>query len=157
MLFYISLPSWSNIKLCTMVDRERFSVFRVDNWVQKSGHPCPKTRRKYPMTKYRSTFLFRVKRSWICKTWQRRTSGDSTRISVVDVRSVLLYYEQVIFLLFKPSARRWFHPLTPPPPPTHTHTHIYDVHCFSPFSENESRRIKSPVCLSPSNNFWTAL
>jgi hypothetical protein len=40
MLFYISLPSWSNIKLCTMVDRERFSVFRVDHWVQKSGHPC---------------------------------------------------------------------------------------------------------------------
>jgi hypothetical protein len=25
MLFYISLPSWSNIKLCTMVDREWFS------------------------------------------------------------------------------------------------------------------------------------
>jgi hypothetical protein len=33
MLFYISLPSWSNIKLCTMVDRERFSVFRVDHWL----------------------------------------------------------------------------------------------------------------------------
>jgi hypothetical protein len=41
MLFYISLPTWSNIKLCTMVDRERFSVFRVDHWVQKSGHPWP--------------------------------------------------------------------------------------------------------------------
>jgi hypothetical protein len=39
MLFYISLPSWYNIKLCTTVDRERFSVFRVDHWVQKSGHP----------------------------------------------------------------------------------------------------------------------
>jgi hypothetical protein len=42
-LFYISLPSWFNIKLCTMVDRERFSVFRVDHWVQKSGHPCFRT------------------------------------------------------------------------------------------------------------------
>jgi hypothetical protein len=42
MLFYISLSSWSNIKLCTMVDRERFSIFRVDHWVQKSGHPCYK-------------------------------------------------------------------------------------------------------------------
>jgi hypothetical protein len=41
MLFYISLPTWSNIKLYTMVDRERFSVFRADHWVQKSGHPCP--------------------------------------------------------------------------------------------------------------------
>jgi hypothetical protein len=40
MLIYISLPGWSNIKLCTMVDRERFSLFRVDHWVQKSGHPC---------------------------------------------------------------------------------------------------------------------
>jgi hypothetical protein len=39
MLFYISLPNWSNIKLCTMVDRERFSVFTVDHSVQKSGHP----------------------------------------------------------------------------------------------------------------------
>jgi membrane protein insertase Oxa1/YidC/SpoIIIJ len=39
MIFYISLPNWSNIKLCTVVDRERFSVFRVDHWVQKSGHP----------------------------------------------------------------------------------------------------------------------
>jgi hypothetical protein len=39
MLFYISLPGWSNIKLCTMVHRERFSVFWVDHWVQKSGHP----------------------------------------------------------------------------------------------------------------------
>jgi hypothetical protein len=39
MLFYISLLSWSSIKLCTVVDRERFSVFRVDHWVQKSGHP----------------------------------------------------------------------------------------------------------------------
>jgi hypothetical protein len=41
-LFYISLPTWSNIILCTMVDRERFSVFRVDHWVQKSGHPWAK-------------------------------------------------------------------------------------------------------------------
>jgi hypothetical protein len=40
MLFYISCPSWSNITLCTMVDRERFSAFRVDHWVQKPGHPC---------------------------------------------------------------------------------------------------------------------
>jgi hypothetical protein len=40
MLFYISLPSWSNIKLYTMVDGERLSVFRVNHWVQKSGHPC---------------------------------------------------------------------------------------------------------------------
>jgi hypothetical protein len=40
MLFYISLPSWSRITLCSMVDRERFSVFRVDHWVKKSGHPC---------------------------------------------------------------------------------------------------------------------
>jgi hypothetical protein len=40
MLFYISLPGWSNIKLCTMVDLERFSVFKVDHWVQQSGHPC---------------------------------------------------------------------------------------------------------------------
>jgi hypothetical protein len=39
MLFYISLPTWSNIKLRTMVDRERFSV-RVDHWVQKSGNHC---------------------------------------------------------------------------------------------------------------------
>jgi hypothetical protein len=39
MVFYISMPSWSNIKLCIMVDRERLSVFRVDHWVQKSGHP----------------------------------------------------------------------------------------------------------------------
>jgi hypothetical protein len=39
MLFYVSLPSWSNIKLFTMVDRESFSVFRVDHRVQKSGHP----------------------------------------------------------------------------------------------------------------------
>jgi hypothetical protein len=31
MLVYISLPSRYNIKLCTMVDRERFSVFRVDH------------------------------------------------------------------------------------------------------------------------------
>jgi hypothetical protein len=40
MIFYTSLPSWSNIKLCIVVDRERFSVFRVDHWVQMSGHPC---------------------------------------------------------------------------------------------------------------------
>ena len=42
MLFYISLSSWPNINtLCTVVDRERLSVFTVDHWVQKSGHVCP--------------------------------------------------------------------------------------------------------------------
>ena len=39
MLLYISLPNWSNIStLYTTVDRERFSVFRVDHWAQKSNH-----------------------------------------------------------------------------------------------------------------------
>jgi hypothetical protein len=39
MLLCISLPSLTNINtLCTAVDRERFSVFRVDHWAQKSGH-----------------------------------------------------------------------------------------------------------------------
>ena len=39
-LFYISLPRWSDINtLCTVVDRKRFCVFRVDHWVQKSGLP----------------------------------------------------------------------------------------------------------------------
>jgi hypothetical protein len=38
-LFYSSLPGLSNIKLCTVVDRERFSVFRVDHQVLKCGHP----------------------------------------------------------------------------------------------------------------------
>ena len=38
-LFFISLPGWPNINtLCTMVDCERFSAFRVDHGVQKSGH-----------------------------------------------------------------------------------------------------------------------
>jgi hypothetical protein len=39
MLFYICLLIWPNINtLWTTADRERFSVFRVDHWVQKSGH-----------------------------------------------------------------------------------------------------------------------
>jgi len=34
MLFYISLPTWPNVNtLCSMVDGERFYVFRVDYWV----------------------------------------------------------------------------------------------------------------------------
>jgi hypothetical protein len=38
MLFYIS--SWPNFNtLCTVVDLERFYIFRVDQWVQKSGSP----------------------------------------------------------------------------------------------------------------------
>jgi hypothetical protein len=43
-IFYISLPCWSNIKLCTVVDRERVSVLRLDHWVQTSGHPCSRTK-----------------------------------------------------------------------------------------------------------------
>jgi hypothetical protein len=39
MLFYICLLIWPNINT---VDRERYSVFRVDHWVQKSGHLSPK-------------------------------------------------------------------------------------------------------------------
>ena len=36
MLFYTSLPVWSDInKFCTVVDRWRFYVFIVDHWVQK--------------------------------------------------------------------------------------------------------------------------
>jgi hypothetical protein len=39
MLFYIPLPSRPKIHtLCSRADRERFSVFRADHWVQKSGH-----------------------------------------------------------------------------------------------------------------------
>ena len=41
MPFYISLLSWPNINtLCTTVNGERFSVFRVDHCVQKSGRLC---------------------------------------------------------------------------------------------------------------------
>jgi len=41
MLFYISLPSGPNINILrTVVDRERFSMFRTDYWVLKSGHIC---------------------------------------------------------------------------------------------------------------------
>jgi len=33
-IFYISLPTWRNINpLCSLVDGERFYVFRVDYWV----------------------------------------------------------------------------------------------------------------------------
>jgi len=40
-LFYVAVPSWSDTHtLCTVVDRERFYVFSVDLWVQKSGHLC---------------------------------------------------------------------------------------------------------------------
>jgi len=41
MLFYISLPSSSNINtLRTTVHIERFSVVRADRWVQTPGHLC---------------------------------------------------------------------------------------------------------------------
>jgi len=41
MLFYIYLPSGPNINtLCTLVDRERFSVFRTGHCVLKSSHLC---------------------------------------------------------------------------------------------------------------------
>lgn len=41
MLFYIALSSRPNIcTFCNMVDREIFSVFRVDHCVQTSGHLC---------------------------------------------------------------------------------------------------------------------
>jgi len=41
MQFYISLLSWPNINiLCTTINGERFSVFRVDHCVHKSGHLC---------------------------------------------------------------------------------------------------------------------
>jgi hypothetical protein len=41
MLICISLPILPNIDtLCTMIDRERFSVFRVGHRVQTSGHLC---------------------------------------------------------------------------------------------------------------------
>jgi hypothetical protein len=61
MLFYISLPSWSNIKLCTVVDRERFSVFRVDHRVQKSGHPC--------------STIYQIMRNLVLRLMLRRGSG----------------------------------------------------------------------------------
>jgi len=39
LLLYISLPIWPTINTpCTTADRERFSVFRGDNRVQKSDH-----------------------------------------------------------------------------------------------------------------------
>jgi len=39
MSFYIYLPNLSNVNiLCTSVDRERLSVFRVGHGAQKSGH-----------------------------------------------------------------------------------------------------------------------
>jgi hypothetical protein len=48
MLFYISLSSWPNINtLCTVVGREGFSVFRVDDWAETSDHLCAKQRSKY--------------------------------------------------------------------------------------------------------------
>lgn len=41
MVFYISLPNWPNINtFFTMVDREGFSFFRVDQRIQKSGQLC---------------------------------------------------------------------------------------------------------------------
>ena len=41
-LFYISLPSWTNINtLFTTADRERVYVFRADLCVQKTGHLGP--------------------------------------------------------------------------------------------------------------------
>ena len=58
MLFDICLPSWPNINtFCTKVDRESFSVFRI----QKSGHLCPKSIR-HPVPKeavltYQSCFV----------------------------------------------------------------------------------------------------
>ena len=41
MLFYISLINCPNTNtLYTTEARERFFVFRLDNWVQTSGHLC---------------------------------------------------------------------------------------------------------------------
>jgi hypothetical protein len=42
MLLYILLRGWPNVNtLCTVVDRERFSVFGVARSVQKSGQLWP--------------------------------------------------------------------------------------------------------------------
>jgi len=38
MLFYISLSGWPNINKLFTIDREKFSVFRLDYWIQNSGH-----------------------------------------------------------------------------------------------------------------------
>jgi len=38
-LFYNPFHSWPNINtLCNVVDREKFSIFRVDHQVSKSDH-----------------------------------------------------------------------------------------------------------------------